>query len=377
MLWFDAHLDLAYLAVNARDMLAENVATLNASAGGVHPPAAVTLPELVRGNVRLCLATIFTEVGGQGPEGYPAGDWQRAHIVARAQLEAYLTWQERGQFAIDMPHIVRHDPGVGEIRGGMGVSELKPEPVAKRLARADKKDPLVHAAILMENADPIRTPDDLAWWKGRGLAAIGLTWAKSSRYAGGNTSHDGLSDAGRELIQEIDRLGVVHDVSHLSDKALDELLGATDRPVIASHSNCRALLGDPSNQRHLRDETIRHITDRGGVIGLNLFSRFLTQDKARRATIDDCLRHIEHVCELAGSRTHVGLGSDMDGGFSAAELPEGISTPSDLGLLAEALRWRNWSDDEVEGFAHGNWARFFGSTVHAEHAGKHKAEQGG
>lgn len=369
MLWFDAHLDLAYLAINGRDMLAETAASLNQSSGGagriragVHPPAAVTLPELVHGNVRLCLATIFTEVGGSGAEGYPAGDWERAFIVGRAQLEVYLTWQERGQFAVDMMSIVRHDPGVGEIRGGMGVSELRPEPIGKRLARADKKDPLLHAGILMENADPIRSPADLAWWKDRGLIALGLTWAKSSRYAGGNMSQDGLTHAGRELVREMDRLGIVHDVSHLSDRALDELLDATDRPVIASHSNCRTLLGDPANQRHAGDAAIREISRRGGVVGLNLYSRFLVpvSEPQRRATIDECVRHIEHVCELAGSRRHVGLGSDMDGGFSAEQLPEGIDTASHLDRIAEALQARGWSDEEILGFAHINWARFFG-----------------
>lgn len=353
-LWFDAHLDLAYLAVSGRDMLAP----LDPAAGP-HPPAAVTLPELEEGGVRLVLATVFTEPDGEGPEGYPAGDVERAAAVGRAQMEVYQTWRDRGVAGLDLRRVCRGDPGVGRIRGGMGVSEVVPQPVGERLTRR------LHVGVLVENADPIRGPEELGWWVERGVVAIGLAWAKASRYAGGNSTDLGLTDLGRELVREMDRLGVVHDVSHLSDRALGELLELTERPVIASHSNCRALLGGGGmgeNQRHLRDETIREIARRGGVIGLNLFSAFLRADLGEqgRAEIGDCVRHIEHVCEVAGSRACIGLGSDIDGGFSAARLPRGIDRARDLGVLLEALSARGWSDADLEGFACGNWVRFWG-----------------
>src|SRR5689334_12521266 len=116
-MWFDAHLDLAYLAVNARDMLGP----LSPSSGP-HPPAAVTLPAMRGGGVRFALATIFTEAGGTGPEGYPAGNVERAAAVGRAQLEVYLTWRDRGEIALDLRKALRRDPAVGQIRGGMGVA---------------------------------------------------------------------------------------------------------------------------------------------------------------------------------------------------------------------------------------------------------------
>jgi membrane dipeptidase len=212
----------------------------------------------------------------------------------------------------------------------------------------------------MENADPIASPDELGWWVSQGLVAIGLSWAKASRYAGGNSVTTGLTDEGRVLVGEMDRLGVVIDVSHLSDASLDQVLTMTDSPVMASHSNCRALL-DHANQRHLTDDVIIEIARRGGVIGLNLYGKFLAPPATPRgATIDDAIRHIERVCQLVGHRRSIGLGSDMDGGFAATGLPGGIQTPRDLSKLLEALASRGWSDEDLRSFACDNWLRFWG-----------------
>jgi len=358
--WFDTHLDLACLAVNGRD-----VAARLDPAAGPEAPGAMSLPGLADGGVRFALATIFTEAGGKGPEGYPAGDAERAWAVGRAQLEVYLTWRERGLIAIDLPAVLRAPKGVGEIRGGMGVSEVVPPSLEKRISRIPAFPPL-HAGILIENADPIRSPGDLAWWRERGVIAIGLAWHKPSRYAGGNSTTDGLTDLGRALVREMDRLGVVHDLSHLSDRSVRELLEMNPGRIMASHSNCRSLVA-PSDrppafaQRHLPDDFIREIASRGGMIGLNLYSKFLSARcfEGGRATMDETLAHVERVCSLAGNRRCIGLGSDMDGGFSASSLPEGVNQPRDLHLIADALSARGWPDDDIECFAWKNWARFW------------------
>lgn len=362
--WFDGHLDLAYLAVNGRAM----TGGLEPSAGP-HAPAACTLGSLRDGRVGLCLGTIFTEVGGTGPEGYAAGDFKRAFAVGRAQLEVYLTWRDQGTIALDLRSALRAVSGVGEVRAGMGVSSVRALSAAAARARLPRTAAGLRVGILMENADPIRSPDDVAWWVERGLVAVGLAWARSSRYAGGNTTREGLTDVGRELVRALDAHRVVHDASHLSERAFDDLCAATPRVVIASHSNARTIT-DPSgaNQRHLTDDQIRAIAARGGVIGINLFSAFLRPglSESGRADIVDVVRHIEHIAEIADAapgsaggrgRAHVALGSDMDGGFSAARLPSGIDTPSDLMRIAEALRSRGWSDAEIADFACGNWLR--------------------
>lgn len=364
--WFDAHLDLAYLAVNGREM---GVPLDRGS--GPHAPAGVTLEEMKAGRVRFALGTIFTEVDGTGPEGYPAGDFARAHAVGRAQLEVYLTWRDRGWIGLDRFARIKADPSVGEIRGGMGVAEVVPLALEKRLARLPKSPP-VDVGILMENADPIRSAAELGWWQERGLVAVGMAWAKSSRFAGGNSSTDGVSAEGRELAREMDRLGIVHDASHLSDRAFEDLCGLTGKRVIASHSNCRGIAdASGANQRHLTDAQIREIARRDGVIGLNLYSKFLVPGTGtpsgapwpadRRATVEHALAHVERICAITGSTKHVGLGSDFDGGFAADRTPEEIDTIAMLDRLAEGLRAgpRNWADADIRAFTCGNWLRVF------------------
>lgn len=366
--FFDSHLDLAYLAVNRRDMLA----TDPLASGGPDQPGCITLPSLRAGDVRFALATIFTERGGKGPEGY--NDEARAHVVGKAQLEVYLTWAERGLVSVDLCDALHIDKDLGEIRGGMGVSHVVTPSMKTRVGQLvdSERAPALRIGVLMENADPIRSPRELEWWASEGVVAIGLTWAKSSRYATGNSEDPasnkvGVTQAGAELVREMDRIGIVHDVSHLSDRATDDLLSMTNKPVIASHSNCRAIIASGSNapanlQRHLADETIREIARRGGVIGLNLLSQFLVPGggRDRRATIDEAIAHVERVCELTGSRRHVGLGSDADGGISRDRLPASIDLPRDFGRLSEALAQRGWSADDVAGFTHRNWCEFWG-----------------
>ncbi|MEQ9617014.1 MAG: membrane dipeptidase [Phycisphaerales bacterium] len=356
---FDAHLDLAAIAVNRRDMDEADLSRIDRP----WPPASVTLPSLNTGRVRFCLATIFTERDGDGPEGYPEGDAEAAHKRGRAQLEAYLTWHDEKKINLGLRSYLVDDPGVGEIKGGMGVAEPRPFSLDSKLRKLNNQPPLI-AGLLMENADPIRTPDEVAYWKSKGMIATGLTWARNSRYASGNATspeHDtGVTDAGRDLIAALDEHNVVHDLSHLSQRSTDELLGITDRPVIASHSNCRAMLKE-GDQRHLADATIQEIARRGGVIGLVLARNFVEPNG--EATIDLALDHVERICDLVGTRACVGIGSDMDGGFGADDLVEGIRTPSDLFKLGEQLRRRGWSDEEVHGFTHMNWLRFFDSVI--------------
>ena len=154
---------------------------------------------------------------------------------------------------------------------------------------------------------------------------------------------------------------MIHDASHLSDEAFDGLLAAARGPVVATHSNCRALVSD--NQRHLRDDQVREIGRRDGIVGLNLFSAFLVTDG--RATIDDCVAQVRRVSELMGHRRGVALGSDMDGGFGPDSLPVGLDDPRRMESLADALRDDGWSDDEIDGFRRGNWHRFLTRTLPA------------
>lgn len=340
--WFDAHLDLAYMAEVGRDMTAEPE-----SAGGQDLPAGVTFPSLHDGRVTHALGTIFTEADGDPrcSHTYQADDADAANAAGLRQLKRYRQW--------GTGHFYRR--------------QLAGDPAA--VIAPPARDEAPDVLVLIEGADPILDPADLPEWRAEGVVAIGLAWWKPSRYAGGNGSATGLTDAGRSLVKAMDALGVVHDASHLSDRSFADLCELSDKPIIASHSNCRSLVGGGGfgeNQRHLRDDQIRTIVERGGIVGINLYSKFLNPKyqtpEDGRASIDEVVGHIRHICDLAGDRRHVGLGSDMDGGFSAARLPMGIDRPRDLNKIADALSAAGWSDAEIAGFAFDNWARFWGLT---------------
>ncbi len=343
MQFFDAHLDLACLALNKREMTAPlGRIHQDSLLAGPWPPAGVTLPSLRDGGVRWALATIFTEANGDGPEGYGRDDVVAARNAGEAQLETYKHWAQQGLIGIAQ-HSDFDDALLADDEG-------------------------LSIGILIEGADPITTPNDLAWWCEQGVVAVGLTWAVGTRYASGNaTSAEddvGLTPIGCEMVDAIDSLKVVHDLSHLSLRAVDDVLERAQGYVMASHSNCRALVGGEDGEgapRHLRDETIKEIAHRGGVIGLNLARNFIRAglQGAERPSVREAIDHVERICELTGSRKHVGLGSDMDGGFSALDMPEGIECPSDLVKLCDELAQRGWSVEDVQGFAAGNWRSFW------------------
>jgi len=328
--FIDAHLDLAYLALTGRDL----TQPLAEGDGGC-----VTLPALAEASIGLALATIFTAAGETGPDGYPHHlDRDAAWRCGMNQWEVYSKLD-----------------AAGAIRVVRCQSDLPRE--------AEDSDTLP-IVILMENADPMRDVSDAARWHARGLRAVGLAWSTGSRYAGGNAAPGGVTSEGRDLIRELDALGIIHDLSHLSDQAFDDLLAVARGPVMASHSNARALLSPI--ERHLRDDQIRAIDARRGVIGLNLFGRFLAREG--RATIDDCVRQLDHMAQVVGHRRLSGLGSDMDGGFGHAELPEHLDHPRHLPRLLDALRDDGWSDEEIDGFRWKNWHAFLSRSLPAQPA---------
>jgi len=300
--WVDAHLDIAYLAVNGRDMR-ERIAA--------DAPHALSLPALRAGGVRVAFGTIFTELGGDPAKDRAAyrssDDVEGAHRAGLLQLEWYESMERAGE--ID---IVRSRADLSRALSG--------------------ESGRIGVVILMECADPIRSPDEVAWWHARGLRVVGMSWGHGSRYSGGNARAGGITPLGRRLVEALDAHRILHDASHLSRAAFDELLALSPRTVIASHSNAQALLQE--SERHLTDGQIAAIRDRGGWIGLNLYGRFLAHE--RRATLDDCVRQTMHVAGIAGAG-RVGLGSDLDGGFGREALPPELQSPSDYARLLDAL----------------------------------------
>lgn len=175
-------------------------------------------------------------------------------------------------------------------------------------------------------------------WNYRNLLADGA----EEKYCGG------LSGFGRQVVEEMNRLGMIVDVSHLCEAGFHDVLDITSKPVIASHSNARAVC---DNCRNLTDEQLKRIKSNAGVVGINLYPYFLNNTPS--ATVDDVIRHIEHICSVAGE-DHIGIGADFDG---IECTPSGLEGTQFLPVLFERLARLNYSESMIEKFAGLNFIR--------------------
>ncbi|HEY8418722.1 MAG TPA: dipeptidase [Limnochordales bacterium] len=186
-----------------------------------------------------------------------------------------------------------------------------------------------------------------------GVRALGLTWNLRNDLGDGvgqADSRGGLTAFGRQVVQEMNRLGMIVDVSHLSEPGFWDVLEVSRHPVIASHSNARAICDHP---RNLTDAQIRALAARGGVMGMNFCPEFVRSDGP--ATLEDVVRHIDHIVALVGP-DHVGLGSDFDG---IDGTPVGLEDVSRLPAVTEALLARGYDEDSVRKILGGNFLRVF------------------
>lgn len=205
-----------------------------------------------------------------------------------------------------------------------------------------------------------------------GARVVGLTWNERNAFASGMKQDDreGLSPLGRALVKEGDRLGVIFDVSHLNERSFWDLLDATARPVVASHSNCRALF---ESGRNLTDAQMRALVDRDGLISLMIQSFVLSKEIA---SLEDFLRHIDHAVDVGGI-DHVGIGYDFIHFVASLDVmkmdylpPSGpppdnahktvreLPTHAELPRLTEALLRHGYSEAETGRLMGGNWFDF-------------------
>lgn len=338
MLIVDAHLDLAYNALRGRDVLRP----ARQQTGDAEGIPTVGLPDLRAGGVDLICATIFCAPDSPKERGYRSPE--EAHEMAMRQLLWYQQQERDGQIEI--------------IRERSRLPQNIEASSDRRAARGIDANAAIKAILLLEGADPIRSPDDVADFYGTGVRIVGLAW-KRTRHAGGTGAPGPLTPDGVRLVREVDQFNIIHDASHLAEESFWQLLELSSGKVIASHSNCRSIV---PTDRQLSDEMIRAIAERGGVIGINFYDRFLLPpDKhgKRRATLADVVRHLRHMCDLIGDARHVGLGTDMDGGLGREQIPVEIETSADLHRVEEALSTAGFDTNSVADILGLNWLRFF------------------
>jgi membrane dipeptidase len=208
--------------------------------------------------------------------------------------------------------------------------------------------------MLMEGADPVETPSQLGAWTDMGVRIIGPAWG-GTRYSGGTGAPGGLTELGVQLLKAMKRKKVILDLSHMADKAVADAFSLWRGPIIASHSNSRAIVpGD----RQITDATASEVARRGGILGVSFYSTHLR--KSGRASLADVVRHTVHLARAAGGPEHVGLGTDLDGGFGAKDAP--ISDLVQLKGLPTLLR-RHFSATQIEGIMGANWLEFLGRAL--------------
>jgi microsomal dipeptidase-like Zn-dependent dipeptidase len=165
--------------------------------------------------------------------------------------------------------------------------------------------------------------------------------------ARGNAEHGGLSALGREAVCEMNRVGMMIDLSHAAESTFWQVLECSKKPVVCSHSSCRALCDHP---RNLTDEQMRALAAKGGVVQITMYSGFLRKDG--EATLDDFLCHLQHAIDVAGI-DHVGIGTDFDGDGKVV----GCSSASQLRNVTRELLRRGFSEADIEKIWGGNWLR--------------------
>ena len=332
----DSHEDIAWNVSLGRDFL-EPAASWRERVNDGHKfgERTVTLPDLLASPVRLVVGTIFV-LPARAASMFEGVNYSTAE-------EAYRQGLDQLRFYTRLAH---EDDRVTLIRTQADLEA--------HLSAVEAGVNRLGIIISMEGADPIRQPAELQEWVEEGLRLIGPSW-RSTRYGGGTGEPGPLTPLGYKLLAEMQRLGVILDVSHMAEETFYNALDAYHGPIIASHSNCRHLV---STDRQLSDDMLRRLIEREGVIGVVLYDKFLVPpEEGRKSTLDDAVRHMSRICELAGHTRAVAIGTDWDGGFGAESIPAPLTGLSDLPLLAETLLRHGFNEADVRNIFYANWVR--------------------
>ena len=342
---FDAHLDLAMNALDwNRDLRWPLGAIRKSERHQLDRPdrgrGTVSFPEMRKGGVGICVAT---QIARYVKPGNPLPGW-RSPEQAWAHTQAQLAWY-------------REMERVGEL-----VQITDRAGLEKRLSDDSPTAPLGYI-LSLEGADSLATLGHLERAYAYGLRAVGPAHYGPGTYAQGTAATGGIGWRGRELLREMDNLGLILDVTHLCDESFWEALDHFSGPVWASHHNCRALVpGD----RQLSDDQIRALIERGAVIGGALDAWMLVPGWVRGFTtpqnsglvLNNLLDHFDHICQLAGNANHIGIGTDLDGGFGYEQTPQDLTSIADLATLPALLEKRGYVASDIDGVMSGNFLRF-------------------
>ncbi len=212
----------------------------------------------------------------------------------------------------------------------------------------------ISAVLAIEGGEPVQGgPGVLRMLYKLGVRVLSFTHFPRNLIADGSGemgSKGGLTTLGIQLLEEMNRIGMIIDVSHINEQGFWDIVNQSKSPIIATHSNSKAVC---DMHRNLTDEQIRALADNGGVMGMNFYPGFIDKDPSK-ANLDKLLDHMDHIVKLVGP-DHLGLGSDFDGGGGFSGLEDVTKIPN----ITRGLVSRGYSDDDIEKILGGNFLRVF------------------
>ncbi|MDF5689702.1 dipeptidase [Aquirufa aurantiipilula] len=349
MLLFDAHLDLSMNALEWNRDLRSSLQDINEREKGMTDKpdrgnAVISLDELRKGNIGIVVAT---QIARYVDKSSTLPGWHSPE-QAWAQTQGQLAYYK----ALET---------LGELSPIRNWEELQAHVEYWNNSQDTKKK--IGYILSLEGADSIITVDHLDIAYNYGLRALGPAHYGPGRYAQGTNATGGLGEAGRALLARMQQLGIILDATHLCDDSFWEAMEHYDGPVWASHHNCRALV---NHNRQFTDEQFKELIRRGAVIGMPLDAWMMVPNWVRgvstpqnmQVSLNTMIDHLDHICQIAGNTNHVGLGTDLDGGFGTEQCPYDIQSIADLQKIPDLLSKRGYSSDDIEKICHKNWIGF-------------------
>jgi membrane dipeptidase len=361
---FDVHLDLAMNALEWNRDLRWPLEKIRRWESSMKDRVdrgnnSVCFPEMRRGNIGLCVAT---QIGRYSPYFHKLPGWNSPE-QAWAQTQGQLAWYRAMEEAGEMVQIRNRAQLDQHLALWLNQSAASASPVgSSSVVHAGKKLPIGYI-LSLEGADSMITLKHLERSYADGLRAIGPAHYGPGRYAHGTDAEGPLTPQGRELLKEMQKLGMILDATHLCDESFWDAMNHFNGPVWASHQNCRALA--PWN-RQFADDQIKAVIERGGVLGMAFDAIMMvpgwvhlrSKPSDFQLRIERICDHIDHICQLAGNAKHVGIGTDLDGGFGTEQMPMDMDSIADLQSLPVLLAKRGYSLEDIEGIMWRNFVEF-------------------
>lgn len=367
MLIFDGDFPMAPLALDYRRDMTLPIHELRRRDDTPGNTAFASLPELRRGGIAAAVMKVATDMQREGHTITGANPPHRMYAMGRGQLAYYDVLEKLGEIRV--------------LRTRDDVSRHFAEWEAAAPSESARAALPVGTVLGFEGADAVMEPEQLGeWWDG-GIRLVSLGHYGWSPYAGGTgTGVDaGLLERGPAFLREMDRLGMLLDVTHTSDRAVRDALEIFGGPLLATHSNVRSLA---PGERQLPDDLVRAVIERDGVIGASMDCFMIhpnlntnwgqdvwpdprTLFAREEVTLEMLANHVDYVCQMAGDALHAGIGGDTDGQGGIENAPIEIETVADYNKLADIFRARGYSEADVENLMYRNWVRLFERTLPA------------